>query len=56
MASQEIFQIHNWLKAIFWLAVGFVFLAAVNPKKIQTFPVFFKQISDQENRDQYGSK
>jgi hypothetical protein len=33
VAAFEAFQKHNWLNAIFWLAIGFVFFAADNLKK-----------------------
>lgn len=33
VATLETFQTRNWLKAIFWLAIGVVFLAADNRHK-----------------------
>ena len=33
VAALEAFQSRNWLKAVFWLVIGFVFLAADNLKK-----------------------
>lgn len=33
VAMLEAFQTRNWLKALFWVAIGFVFLAADNFKK-----------------------
>lgn len=33
VALLEAFQTQNWLKAIFWLAIGIVFLVADNLKK-----------------------
>ena len=33
VATLEAFQARNWLKAIFWIAMGAVFLAADNLKK-----------------------
>lgn len=33
IAALEAFQTKNWLKAIFWLAIGVVFLAADNLKQ-----------------------
>jgi len=33
VAALESFQTRNWLKAAFWLAIGFVFLAADGLKK-----------------------
>ena len=33
VATLEAFQTRNWLKAIFWLAIGLVFLVADNLKK-----------------------
>jgi len=33
VAALEAFQTRNWLKAVFWLAIGVVFLAADNLKK-----------------------
>ncbi|MGZ5220516.1 MAG: hypothetical protein ACXWC7_10565 [Chitinophagaceae bacterium] len=30
VAMLEAFQTHNWLKAIFWVAISLVFLAADN--------------------------
>ena len=33
VALLETFQTHNWLKSIFWLAIGVVFLLADNFKK-----------------------
>jgi hypothetical protein len=27
VAILEAFQTHNWLKAVFWLAIGFIFLS-----------------------------
>ena len=35
MAAIEAFQSFNWLKAIFWFAIGLVFLVADNLKKEQ---------------------
>jgi len=32
-ASLEAFQTANWLKAMFWVAIGIVFLVADNLKK-----------------------
>jgi hypothetical protein len=33
VAALEAFQTRNWIKAIFWLAIGVVFLLADNLKK-----------------------
>ncbi len=33
VASLEAFQTHNWIKAIFWVAIGIAFLVADNLKK-----------------------
>ena len=33
VAVIEAFQSHNWIKAIFWLAIGVVFLVADNFKR-----------------------
>ncbi|HZI52358.1 MAG TPA: hypothetical protein VFD56_01540 [Chitinophagaceae bacterium] len=33
VAALEAFQTRNWLKAVFWLAIGIVFFAADNLKK-----------------------
>jgi uncharacterized membrane protein len=33
VAAVEAFQTRNWLKAVFWVAIGIVFLAADNLKK-----------------------
>jgi hypothetical protein len=33
VAALEAFQTRNWLKAAFWLAIGFAFLLADNLKK-----------------------
>ncbi len=33
VAMLEAFQTRNWVKSIFWLAIGIVFLAADNLKK-----------------------
>jgi hypothetical protein len=33
VATLEAFQTRNWLKAIFWLAIGVVFLAADNLRR-----------------------
>jgi hypothetical protein len=33
VAALEAFQSRNWLKALFWLAIGLVFLLADNPKR-----------------------
>ena len=33
VAALEAFQTGNWLKAVFWLAIGVVFLVADNLKK-----------------------
>jgi hypothetical protein len=30
VATLEAFQTHNWIKAVFWLAIGFVFLVMGN--------------------------
>jgi hypothetical protein len=35
VAALEAFQTRNWLKAAFWLAIGLVFLAADNRKKVE---------------------
>jgi hypothetical protein len=35
VATLEAFQTRNWLKAIFWLAIGMVFLVADNLHKSQ---------------------
>ncbi len=35
VATLEAFQTQNWLKAIFWLAIGLVFLIADNRRKRQ---------------------
>jgi hypothetical protein len=33
VATLEAFQTQNWLKAAFWLAIGFAFLAADNLRR-----------------------
>ena len=33
VATLEALQTRNWTKAVFWLAIGFVFLIADNPKR-----------------------
>jgi len=33
VAALEAFQTRNWLKAVFWVAIGIVFFAADNLKK-----------------------
>ena len=33
VAVLEAVQTHNWIKSIFWVAIGLVFLAADNIKK-----------------------
>jgi hypothetical protein len=33
VAALEAFQSRNWIKAVFWAAIGIVFLAADNLKK-----------------------
>jgi hypothetical protein len=33
VATVEAFQTRNWLKAVFWVAIGLVFLAADNIRK-----------------------
>jgi hypothetical protein len=33
VAALEAFQSANWIKAVFWAAIGIVFLAADNLKK-----------------------
>jgi hypothetical protein len=33
VAALEAFQTRNWIKAVFWLAIGIVFLVADNLKK-----------------------
>ena len=33
VASLEAWQTQNWLKVVFWVAIGFVFLMADNLKK-----------------------
>ena len=33
VAALEAFQTSNWLKTVFWIAIGIVFLAADNFKK-----------------------
>jgi len=33
VATIEAFQSHNWIKSIFWLAIGVIFLVADNFKK-----------------------
>ena len=33
VAMLEAFQTRNWLKALFWIAIGIVFLAADNLRK-----------------------
>lgn len=33
VAALEAFQTRNWIKAVFWLAIGIVFLLADNFKK-----------------------
>ncbi len=33
VAMLEAFQTHNWIKSVFWLAIGIVFLVADNLKK-----------------------
>lgn len=35
VAALEAFQTRNWIKAAFWLAIGIVFLAADNLKKVE---------------------
>ena len=35
VATLEAFQSRNWLKAVFWLAIGVVFLVADNLRKTQ---------------------
>ena len=37
VATLEAFQTHNWLKALFWLAIGFVFLSGrvLNPPRAE---------------------
>jgi hypothetical protein len=35
VAMLETFQTRNWLKAVFWVAIGLVFLVADNLKKIK---------------------
>ena len=35
VATLEAFQTRNWLKAIFWFAIGLVFLVANNLPKAQ---------------------
>jgi hypothetical protein len=32
VAAIEALQSRNWIKAVFWLAIGFVFLIADNPQ------------------------
>jgi hypothetical protein len=34
VATLEAFQTRNWLKAVFWLAIGIVFFAADNQRRI----------------------
>jgi len=36
IAALEAFQTRNWIKAVFWLAIGIVFLAADNLKRHNT--------------------
>lgn len=33
VATLEAFQTHNWIKAAFWFAIGFVFLLADSLRK-----------------------
>lgn len=33
VAILEAFQTHNWLKAVFWLAIGFIFLSMETGKR-----------------------
>jgi len=33
LAALEAIQTRNWIKIVFWVAIGLVFLAADNPKK-----------------------
>jgi cell division protein FtsW (lipid II flippase) len=33
VATLEAFQTRNWLKAVFWLSIGIVFLVADNMKR-----------------------
>jgi hypothetical protein len=33
VAILEAFQTHNWLKAVFWLAIGFIFLIMETGKR-----------------------
>jgi hypothetical protein len=33
VATLEAFQTRNWIKAVFWMAIGIVFLVADNLKK-----------------------
>ncbi|HEY6503802.1 MAG TPA: hypothetical protein VIZ28_07510 [Chitinophagaceae bacterium] len=33
VAALEAFQTRNWIKAVFWVAIGIVFLVADNLKK-----------------------
>ena len=35
VAALEAFQTRNWIKAAFWLAIGLVFLAADNLRKVE---------------------
>lgn len=34
VAMLEAFQSHNWLKALFWIAIGVLFLVADNLRKV----------------------
>jgi len=36
IAALEAFQTRNWIKAVFWLAIGIVFLSADNLKRHNT--------------------
>jgi hypothetical protein len=35
VATLEAFQTHNWLKAVFWLAIGFVFLLMEKRQEVE---------------------
>ena len=35
VATIEAFQVQNWFKAAFWLAIGIVFLIADNLKRVK---------------------
>ena len=35
VATLEAFQTYNWLKAVFWLAIGFVFLLMEKRQEVE---------------------